>query len=66
MRPCGTEAAYQRHLRHGEPVDLPCRVAASAGRRERYRLRRARGRVEQEYGIREVVRVLADAMGAWR
>ena len=25
--PCGTRAAYQRHLRHGEPVDEACRLA---------------------------------------
>jgi hypothetical protein len=24
---CGTEAAYQRHLRRGEPVDAACRDA---------------------------------------
>jgi len=25
VRPCGTEAAYRRHLRRGEDVDLACR-----------------------------------------
>lgn len=37
--PCGTEAAYGRHRRHGEPVDDACRAAdtrASAARRARW------------------------------
>ena len=25
--PCGTVAAYKRHLRHGEPTDPACRQA---------------------------------------
>lgn len=24
VRPCGTLAAYRRHVRHGEPVDEAC------------------------------------------
>ena len=27
LRPCGTLAAYRRHLRRGEPVDESCRQA---------------------------------------
>ncbi|MFG1671032.1 WhiB family transcriptional regulator [Streptomyces sp. Y7] len=34
--PCGTRAAYQRHLRRGEPVDEACR-AANAREAGRYR-----------------------------
>ena len=26
LRPCGTPAAYRRHLRRGEPVDEKCRA----------------------------------------
>lgn len=34
--PCGTDAAYRRHLRNGEAVDDACRDAhASAGRESR-------------------------------
>ncbi|MGW3019934.1 WhiB family transcriptional regulator [Streptomyces longwoodensis] len=29
--PCGTRAAYQRHLRKGEPVDDACRTANARG-----------------------------------
>ncbi|MGW0877624.1 WhiB family transcriptional regulator [Streptomyces sp. NPDC002740] len=42
--PCGTRAAYQRHLRLREPVDEPCRLAnaRSAGRYRRTGSTRAR------------------------
>lgn len=36
--PCGTDSAYKRHLRYGEPADEACREAhavASAKTRER-------------------------------
>jgi hypothetical protein len=36
--PCGTAAAYNRHLRDGEPPCEPCRLAAlEAGHRRRFR-----------------------------
>jgi len=31
--PCGTESAYRRHLRNGDPIDVACRDAHAAGRR---------------------------------
>lgn len=31
---CGTRAAYQRHIRKGEPVDQACRDAHALGNRE--------------------------------
>lgn len=43
LQPCGTHAAYQRHKRHGEPIDDACREAArtqsakQAGRNPRIR-----------------------------
>lgn len=37
--PCGTPAAYARHLRHGEPTCGPCRVAHNAEKKDQ-RLRR--------------------------
>ncbi|MFI9802252.1 MULTISPECIES: WhiB family transcriptional regulator [unclassified Streptomyces] len=42
--PCGTRAAYQRHLRRGEPVDAACRAANTheAGRYRRTGSTRAR------------------------
>lgn len=32
LEPCGTEAAYRRHKRNGEPIDDPCRLAHNAKR----------------------------------
>jgi hypothetical protein len=29
VKPCGTEAAYRRHLRHGEVPCEPCRLEAN-------------------------------------
>ena len=33
--PCGTEAAYRRHHRKGEPVCEPCAEANNAAKRQR-------------------------------
>jgi hypothetical protein len=63
--PCGTNAAYQRHLRHGETPDLACRLASAADRKRRWQARRQLGQVEQETLIRETVAVLAAAMCTW-
>jgi hypothetical protein len=30
LKPCGTPAAYSRHVRRGEPIDAACRKAKSA------------------------------------
>jgi len=35
--PCGTDAAYRRHLRNGEPVDDACRQAHTDAQRARRR-----------------------------
>jgi hypothetical protein len=32
--PCGTEGAYQRHVRKGEPIDQPCKDAHALAHRE--------------------------------
>jgi hypothetical protein len=29
LAPCGTRAAYERHLRHGEHPDFACKVASA-------------------------------------
>ena len=39
LAPCGTEAAYRRHRRHGEPVDDDCRRAGTEAAAERARNR---------------------------
>jgi len=36
-QPCGTYAAYRRHLYYGEPVCLPCRKANARRATEEYR-----------------------------
>jgi hypothetical protein len=41
-QPCGTEAAFRRHLRNGEPVDEKCRKAAREQWADRARAKRAR------------------------
>ena len=33
LKPCGTTAAYQRHVRHGEDPCGPCREARNAANR---------------------------------
>ena len=38
--PCGTQAAYKRHQRNGEPIDDACREAWAAYQREMYRKRK--------------------------
>ncbi|GHA28915.1 hypothetical protein GCM10010372_31000 [Streptomyces tauricus] len=32
LAPCGTRAAYQRHVRNGEPIDDACRGANTEGK----------------------------------
>ena len=41
VRPCGTPAAYRRHLRRREPVDDACLAAVSADARDRRAARKA-------------------------
>ena len=40
LKPCGTPAAYRRHIRHSEPICEPCRQAEARRGRD-YRRRRA-------------------------
>jgi hypothetical protein len=35
LAPCGTLAAYRRHLRRGDPVDRACRQAVNRDREDR-------------------------------
>jgi hypothetical protein len=50
-QPCGTEAAFRRHLRNGEPVDEKCRKAAREQWAERTRAKRARDASNNERNI---------------
>lgn len=65
LKPCGTEAAYQRHIRRHETPDEACYAAAARGRRLRYAARKDNedGAVMQRRLLREVIAVLAEAMG---
>jgi hypothetical protein len=40
LQPCGTEAAYRRHNKHGEPIDEACRDARNEANRRRDKARR--------------------------
>jgi len=62
LKPCGTEAAYKRHIRHGETPDEACYRAAARDRRLRYAAR-GNGAVTQAQLLREVIGLLAEAMG---
>jgi hypothetical protein len=35
LQPCGTDAAYQRHVKCGEPIDDACRDARNAAQNQR-------------------------------
>lgn len=62
LRPCGTTAAYRRHLRHGERPCPSCAAAvrrawadrapaANAERRDRYRQAREAGATRDEANV---------------
>ena len=55
--PCGTVAAYRRHLRHSEQPCTACYAANAAY---------SRARADRNKTIRELVHVLACAMGVGR
>ena len=40
LKPCGTAAAYRRHVRRGEPVDAACAQAARDQKNDRVAARR--------------------------
>lgn len=65
LKPCGTEAAYQRHIRRRETPDEACYEAAARGRRLRYAAGKDSedGAAMQRRLLREVIAVLAEAMG---
>lgn len=46
LKPCGTEAAYQRHKARGEDACEPCLAAANKARAESQRRVRARRKAE--------------------
>lgn len=63
LAPCGTVAAYQRHVRYGQIPDNACRAAQRAYDNARRRARRNLGKAKQQAMIREAIRMLAEAMG---
>lgn len=62
LQPCGTAAAYRRHLAYGEPTDPLCRAAwAEHGRngtrsRGPYELRRQRARAAAVNALKQAHR----------
>lgn len=60
LKPCGTRAAYVRHLAYGQKPCEPCTRANRA-----YEMRRYNG-TELNRNIRKLVHVLATAMGEGR
>jgi hypothetical protein len=46
LEPCGTAAAYKRHIRHGEKPDQACKDAHAT--EERYRWRAVQARKARE------------------
>lgn len=48
LKPCGTHAAYVRHVDRGEPIDPLCEAEERRYQRERTRARRAERRVAAE------------------
>jgi len=48
LQPCGTQAAFQRHKRRGEPVDEACRRAENDRVNKFRNERRARARAKQK------------------
>jgi hypothetical protein len=67
LQPCGTDAAYQRHVAYGEPIDDACRDARNAAQNQRRAKHRAksssRGRWtdEQTRAARAVAIATADS-----
>jgi hypothetical protein len=57
LQPCGTQAAYQRHVRHGEPADEACLAAE----RRRVRLARMHAADRTSVLFRELIGLLAAA-----
>lgn len=45
LQPCGTEAAYRRHLRRGEPADVACKEAAARAAQARKQVRRQQANI---------------------
>jgi|HubBroStandDraft_4_1064222.scaffolds.fasta_scaffold479103_2 hypothetical protein len=61
LQPCGTAAAYVRHLRDGSRPCAPCYAAHAAYERDRNARRSAQRQINAD--IRQLVHVLAVAMG---
>lgn len=60
LKPCGTTAAYYRHIRNGEETCQPCRDAMTAQRR-----RYARAKRERRWTMREELLDWLSLEGTW-
>lgn len=67
LQPCGTDAAYQRHVKYGEPIDDACRGARNAAQNERRAKAKATPAVrdqwtdEQAWAARTIALATADS-----
>ncbi len=50
LRPCGTEAAYARHRRRGEPTCATCKAGVTDARRQQRRAKGIRPRTTPQHG----------------
>lgn len=53
LRPCGTYAAYKRHLANDEETDQACEDAYTVYQAEAYARRKARRRAQQTNGKKD-------------
>lgn len=65
-KPCGTRAAYLRHLDHGEPPCDPCAEANAAHRREHAAGTQERHRLYQRARRRAAIRLQEAFPRQWR
>lgn len=59
VHPCGTEAAYQRHRKRGEPTCRPCKDAHNEHRRESLRRLREEPRTGHDRATKAALEALA-------
>ncbi len=59
LAPCGTQAAYQRHIRNGEVPCEPCAAAERHRTRLRYQPKRKTGSARTDALFRELLDLIS-------
>lgn len=54
LQPCGTDAAYQRHVKHSEPIDDACRDARNAAQNQRRTKSKGKSTVRSQWTAEQV------------